>query len=275
MKKTNCLEFSEFYILGCSLFIAIFILFCMRESILVGHLKMCNTCVSRPTKYFHKINQNISPVSELPEMTIVDDSGTCFNLKDDIVTYNTSFYSITLPYDLNYYTEKFGANNSSKQLIKAQEQLYNQVYQNELISEYSKLKQYEDMFNSLNKLVAFEDRVYDYINSVNNYSNATIEKDVLEKINSLNSKSNPMFVIIMRNQAEVIDGLKKQDIPAAYEATVIIKNLNNQIILLARKTYSDYYLKVFDRGADYDKLNKPAIINIIEKIDEELGFYPK
>lgn len=268
MKINNATEYKEFYFLGLLLFLALFYLFCFKIDVPVGALDIEANQVVIPTKCSQTIYKKFSQVSSVPPLEIVDDNNTRCNLDDDIVSYTTSSFSIKLPYNLNYYTDKFGADKSTHQLIVAQTQVFEHIIQMQLLKRPATVESFEQMIHYSLLVSEIENKIYAYIN--NPADKQLDEQSIYRKLKQIDPKESKILAAIKIKQDEIVRDLEGSDNPSAYEAIVFVVIINEHIHLMASRTHSDFYTKVFNKGFDYRQFNKPVIFNIIERIDREL-----
>jgi len=276
MKKTSDYEYNELFLLGCIFFVGLFIVFYSKITIPVGSYDLDKNQALMPAmKTKRNINYSYSPNTNRPFVEITDDNETTCKLKDDIVSYTTEFYSIKLPYDLNYYTTKFGANKSSKQLLIAHKQLFDHLSQNGLLNESR--NNYIKMLTDIEKLVSIEDDIYQSIeksivdNSKQTNQCFTAHK-IHKKLNLIKPPKGRLIVLITKHETLIIDQLKKTTLPASDEAIIIVSSLNDHLVMLANKTISDYDLTIMNEGFDDEEHAKPVIYNIIERINTQLEY---
>lgn len=259
-------ELKGFFSLGFAVFISLTIVFSLKITphYLAEKNQLPFNIDINYTKCFNKPS-----IDRNPELVIVNDNNTLFNFNDDIVTYNTSFYSLLLPYDLDYYTNKFGPNNSSKQLLIALKQLYNQILKNDLLENTYEKRCFENMITNWLDIIEIEDNTYKIITSVKK----NIDKNKLKyysKTESIFIKNNNYFLKIRRTEQEIINSFNNKDSLAAKEAGTIIIIINNHLTDLAKSSYTKYNYKVLNKGYDYSEVNKIPIYNIIERLENSL-----
>lgn len=275
MKKTSDYEYNELFLLGCIFFVCLFIVFYSKLTIPVGSYDLDKNQALMPAmKTKRNINYSYSPNPTRPFVEITDDNETTCKLKDDIVSYTTEFYSIKLPYDLNYYTTKFGANKSSKQLLIAHKQLFDHLSQNGLLNESR--NNYTKMLTDIEKLVSIEDDIYQSIekSTIDNskQTNSHFSQIIQRELNLIKPPKGRLIVLITEHETLIIDQLKKTTLPASNEAIIIVSSLNDHLVMLANKTISDYDLTIMNKGFDNEERTKPVIYNIIERINTQLQY---
>ncbi|MEW5821909.1 MAG: hypothetical protein AB1782_17070, partial [Cyanobacteriota bacterium] len=248
MKKSSKydIEYNEFYLLGAFFFAALFLLYCLNENMLSGAAKVVNDQISMPQQTIRKINRNFDNNQDprLPQMSIINDNETRFDLNDDIIMYNSSFYSITLPYNLTYYTDKYGAAKSSEQLLEAQKQVFEQAVKNGLLDSSSAVVA-DNLINNLNELIKKEKLIYSFLRNTN-CKNVAIKKNIYNVIEKIDPEHGNIFVLIARNEQELENIFNKKELQASYEAIIIIKIINEHMFILAEKVRSDYYFTILN-----------------------------
>lgn len=269
MKKTSDYEYNELYLLGCIFFIGLFIVFYSKITLPVGSYDLNKNQVLLPAKSLkNNLYNKLLPNNYRAFVEITDDNKTTCKLQDDIVSYTTEYYSIKLPYDLNYFTTKFGANVSSEHLLSAHKQLFEHLSQNGLLDQ-SKTN-YTQMILDLEKLVSIENELYESIEK-SKETNKNLQSNKLQyKLNNIKPPKGRLIVLITKNENSIIEQLKNKTVPASNEAIIIISTINDHIVMLANKTISDYDLNIMNQGFDNDVHAKPVIYNIIERIDTQL-----
>ena len=266
VKKPISLELKEFFILGFIVFTGLYLLIADKINVPTGSLNLMQNRVFTQ----QPLQQKLLPVSDTPEMSVINDNNTRYNLKDDVVIYNTSYYSITLPYDLAYFTDQFGANESSKQLLLAHKQLYDQVLQNELLKKSSQKNHFDRMLESLNRLVNIEDDVYGYISKHNKKDKLKSSTYINSKLKNIESRNTGLMWKISNRQNNLLNALKTNNLPASNEAVIIISTINDHLFILADRTTADYYTRVMNKSYYYSGFNKPVIYNIVDRIDKQI-----
>lgn len=269
-KKSFEFELIEFYILGSFIFFILFILLCFEPDFHNITPNIAKNQVSTPAKDAQPIVNNADVISNIPTLTIVNNNNTPDNLDDDIVNYSTSYYSLLLPYNLDHYTNSFGANNSSRQLLTALKQLYSQMLQNKLIENTIDKKSFEQMIDLLSQAITIQDEVYNSINSSSNKTNPIPDRHIIAKLSSINTTNGKLITQVKLKQRKIINILYKQNTPAACEAGELVNILNEHLFLLYYKTYADYYHTKMNKDFDYKDFKKPVIFNIIEIIDKQI-----
>jgi hypothetical protein len=263
-------ELIEFYILGFLVFSLLFSVFIVRLRIPYDiYLQKKNT-VSMPMKGMKTIAGLPSVVSNTPDMVIVNDNDTPCTLEDDIINFNTHFYSLLLPYNLSHFTDQYGANNSSRHLVYSMNLLQDQVFKQHLVEDPMHQESFNLMILRLNQMVEHEDKIYTFIIESQKNEATNNMGEILESLKEIDTDDGKLPLLISRRQQEVVYALQETNAPSAYEAIIIIDTLNNHMYILADRTRADFYRIVENKGFDYSKFNKPVIYNIINRLNSAL-----
>jgi hypothetical protein len=265
----NKLELPEFYFLGLIIFGMLFAMIAMKFNYPHDYFKTGKKHVSLPVKSVKSIYK-LSNVSNIPDMTVVDDGGTPCNLQDDIINFSTAYYSLLLPYDLHYYTNRFGSNKSTKQLIVAMDHLYNQLLRHNKYSLPLHIDSYDRMLHYIKTLADHQDDIHEYLNLSEELRTEVDTEKITRKLDFIDPEKGKLPVLIDMRQQEIIYILSKLDSPSASEAMIIIPIINEHIFLMCNRTRIEFYQIIYNKGYNYADFSKPVIFNIVDRITKAL-----
>lgn len=265
------IEYFEFLVLGILFFLALYSLFMFKASVVCVNTKMNKNEVDLPSKGYEQIINQQSQTSIVPHMTVVEESNTPYRYEDDVVSYNSSYYSIMLPYDLSHYTDKYGANEASRKLLFALKQLFDQIMQNKMLQTSQEINSFNEMIFICEEMVSNEDLIYNYLKLPDDLKNDTKHLAIKDKINQIDPLNGKYSLLLKSKEEQVVQYLIKTRTNNAQEAVIIIQNINQHLLILSKRTISDFNFINQGKSYDYIKNAKPPIYNIIDKINDDLS----
>lgn len=272
MRNKNFLESEliEFFILGFVLFMMVFGIFATKMLISQSGFNILYKDISFPNRGLKKIESS-KLLKTLPGLSTIDDSKTPCNPKDDVVNYNTSYFSIVLPYDLAFYTDRYGSNNAVRRLVEAHKQFYRQLLENKIIDSDQQQATYNQMLILLNTIIENQDDIYLFTKHSKTGSSTGKNVEIDKIIKQIKLNNNELVLFTEKNQDSIRSTQENQNYLSSNEATIIVYTLNEHIILLNNKAIADYYNIVYKKGYDYRTFKKPEITNTIEILESRLN----
>lgn len=271
MQKKNNFIIDEFFILGAVLFVCFLLVFCYRVKTPLSayHLSKAQTLAPRqPTQ---SANEVVSNVSQRPQMLLVDTQETSAIPDDDVINYTSSFYSFTLPYDLDYFTNKYGSYEGSRQLLLAHKQLYDQLIQNKYIYNPIQSDPYSKMISTIEEMIKIEKELYNSIQQ----ADCPEKKKIASKLNSKVQKITPphgkIILRIKKYESRLVNNISGKNSAPAHEAVIIITSINDHLVLLANKASANYNRVVMNKKYNYKEFKKPVLLNIVNNLNDSLN----